>query len=258
MTHSDQIRNAVQITRGDAASPVILVCEHANNHIPAEFADLGLSEAAKRSHVAWDPGARGTALRMSEALQATLVESAVSRLVYDCNRPPEAPDAMPARSEAFAIPGNEGLTDEERAQRTRTYYDPFRRTLAARVSAQTSPIIITIHSFTPIYNGANRDVEIGILHDADARLADAFLRTASDHTDLVVQRNAPYGPEHGVTHTLRTHAIPHGHLNVMIEIRNDLISTETEQEKMATLLCGWTISALSTLGIRLEHTTCKV
>ncbi|WP_299769645.1 N-formylglutamate amidohydrolase [uncultured Tateyamaria sp.] len=257
MAHSNQTENVVQITRGDAASPVVLVCEHASHFIPAVFDDLGLPEAAKRSHIAWDPGARGVALGMSQYLQAALVEAKVSRLVYDCNRPPEAVDAMPAKSEAFAIPGNEGLTTQDHAQRTRSYYSPFHQALAQQIQAHTSPIVITIHSFTPVYDGTVRDVEIGILHDADARLADAFLTTALNNTDLQVQRNAPYGPEHGVTHTLKTHAVPHGHLNVMIEIRNDLIATEAEQLDMANRLSGWTVGALATLGVSLEHTSCK-
>lgn len=258
MADSDQTENVVQITRGDAASPVVLVCEHASHFIPAEFDDLGLSEVAKRSHIAWDPGAHEVASHMSQQLQAVLVESKVSRLVYDCNRPPDAPDAMPANSEAFAIPGNEGLTTQDRAQRTQAFYDPFRRSLTTQINARKHPVIITIHSFTPVYNGAVRDVEIGILQDDDARLADAFLNLAPRHTDLRVQRNAPYGPEHGVTHTLKTHAVPHGHLNLMIEIRNDLIATDTAQLEMATLLSRWTVDALATLGVSLEHTSCKV
>ncbi|GGX51164.1 N-formylglutamate amidohydrolase [Tateyamaria omphalii] len=258
MAHSNQIENVVQITRGDAASPVVLVCEHASHLIPDEFDNLGLPEAAKRSHIAWDPGAHEVASHMSQHLQAVLVESKISRLVYDCNRPPEAPDAMPARSEAFAIPGNEGLTKQDRAQRAQAFYDPFRRSLATQINARKCPVIITIHSFTPVYNGTVRDVEIGILQDDDGRLADAFLNAAPRHTDLRVQRNAPYGPEHGVTHTLKTHAVPQRHLNVMIEIRNDLIATESAQLEMATLFSRWAVDALATLGVSLEHTSCKV
>ncbi|WP_299743264.1 N-formylglutamate amidohydrolase [uncultured Tateyamaria sp.] len=257
MAHSNQTENVVQITRGDAASSMVLVCEHASHFIPSEFDDLGLPEPARRSHVAWDPGARGVALGMSQYLQAALVEAKVSRLVYDCNRPPEATDAMPAKSEAFAISGNEGLTKQDRAQRAQSYYYPFHHALAEQIQAHTSPIIITIHSFTPVYNGFARDVEVGILHDADARLADAFLTTAPNHTDLQVQRNAPYGPEHGVTHTLKTHAVPHGYLNVMIEIRNDLITTGSTQLDMAKTLSSWAVDALATLGVSLEQTSCK-
>lgn len=243
---ADQV---VQVINSTGASPVLLVCEHASNYIPTQLDGLGLTEDAKQSHAAWDIGASAVALQMSKLLDAPLVQSCVSRLVYDCNRPPEAPDAMPFKSEAFSIPGNTDLSEQDRAERAQQYYFPFRDALAAQIAGMTAPVMVTIHSFTPVYNGTPRDVEIGILHDDDTRLADAFLQTAQSHTDLRVMRNAPYGPEHGVMHTLKQHALPAGHLNVMIEIRNDLIDTPADQTQMAQLLAAWTADALQAGGV---------
>lgn len=234
----------VEVARCDGRSPIILVCEHASPYIPTVFRDLGISPAARGSHVAWDPGAMAVAEAMSLAFDATLVSSLVSRLVYDLNRPPKAPSAMPVRSEAFDVPGNRDLTDAERRARVSGYYTPFRDRLASEIAGRTDPIIVTIHSFTPIFNGQTRDVEIGILHDSDSRLADAMLQLETKHD---VRRNAPYGPKDGVTHTLKEHAIAHGHLNVMIEIRNDLIADEASQAAMAQTLAGWIEQALKSV-----------
>lgn len=255
MNTSFSAENAVSVTRGDAASQIVLACEHASHHVPAEFDDLGLSEAARHSHAAWDPGALGVAARMSDALDATLVSATTSRLVYDCNRPPEAADAMPVRSEVFDVPGNASLSDAERARRVAAYYTPFHDALARALARHSAPTLVTIHSFTPVYHGTTRAVEIGILHDSDARLADAFLSAAPRHTAARVERNAPYGPEHGVTHTLKVHAIPQGRLNVMIEVRNDLIATEDQQADMAATLSDWTRDALALTS---EGVPCKV
>ena len=98
-------------------APALLLCEHASNAIPAAYGDLGLDAEAMTSHAAWDPGALDLAQRISQDWGLPLVYGAVSRLVYDCNRPPEAPDAIPARSEMYAIPGNRDLTDASRAAR---------------------------------------------------------------------------------------------------------------------------------------------
>ncbi|MGV6849398.1 MAG: N-formylglutamate amidohydrolase [Marinibacterium sp.] len=239
--------DVVDVRNAQARSDIVLVCEHAGRFIPSDLNDLGLSEAARRSHVAWDPGALGVAAALSARLDAVLFASTVSRLVYDCNRPPHAPDAMPAQSEAYAIPGNANLTEKDRANRADRYYHPFRRRLAEQVANRSHPILVTIHSFTPVYHGRRRDVEIGILHDTDSRLADALLDRTGPH---VIRRNEPYGPEDGVTHTLKEHALPGGHLNVMIEIRNDLIETEADQADMAALLARWITDALEKLGVR--------
>jgi predicted N-formylglutamate amidohydrolase len=237
----------VEVSRSAAQSRIVLVCEHASFNIPETLDGLGASSAARHSHAAWDPGAMAVAELMSRDLDASLVASNVSRLVYDCNRPPGAPDAMPERSEVFEIPGNVGLTDEEKQARIARYYTPFRQTLASEIARRTDPVIVTIHSFVPVYNGERRDVEIGILHDRDSVLADAMLRVA-DQT-YVVRRNAPYGPQDGVTHTLKEHAIKRGYLNVMIEMRNDLVADEAGQAAIAKTLTAWVRQALETLGV---------
>ncbi|NSX54538.1 N-formylglutamate amidohydrolase [Parasulfitobacter algicola] len=245
-----KIKNSYDIVRvvnADATSRVVLVCEHASRFIPDHLDHLGLSQKDRDSHAAWDPGALVIAERLSKSLNAKLVISGVSRLVYDCNRPPDAPDAMPDRSELIEIPGNKGLDVIARAHRAARYYEPFRTTLAQTIAATSAPIIMTIHSFTPVYHGEKRDVDIGILHDSDMRLANALLDIAPKHTHLQVRRNQPYGPEHGVTHTLKEHAISGGHLNVMLEIRNDLIITQHDQAEMAEMLAAWLTAALAHL-----------
>jgi predicted N-formylglutamate amidohydrolase len=235
--------NISQTVNPNGSSAVVLVCEHATHFIPDAFQSLGLSPQDCKSHVAWDPGAAAVSNRLSQLLDAVLVNGVVSRLVYDCNRPPSAPSAMPVSSEVIDIPGNQGLSNVDKAARVQKYYEPFRACLADVILKTDNPIIVTIHSFTPTYNGKKRDVEIGILHDSDTRLADALLRSVADHTACIVQRNVPYGPEHGVTHTLIEHAIPAGHLNVMFEIRNDLIATQDQQHAMAKTITTWLIDA---------------
>ena len=90
---------AVGIENAAAKGDVLLVCEHASATIPQKFGTLGLLPEVLSSHAAWDPGALAVARLLSEKLDATLVYQRFSRLVYDCNRPPESPSAMPVKSE---------------------------------------------------------------------------------------------------------------------------------------------------------------
>ncbi|MEM8812583.1 MAG: N-formylglutamate amidohydrolase [Pseudomonadota bacterium] len=233
---------APRVENPEGRHPVLLVCEHASARLPDEYGRLGLQAAALESHIAWDPGALDTARRLSTILDAPLVYSTVSRLIYDCNRPAGAETAMPERSEDTVVPGNVGLTDAERRARVERFYRPFEALLSDTLTARPGPsVLATVHSFTPVYRGHAREVEIGILHDTDSRLADALLEVAAGFN---IQRNAPYGPADGVTHTLRRHALPQGFLNVMFEIRNDLIGTLGQCAKMAETLAGWLESAL--------------
>jgi predicted N-formylglutamate amidohydrolase len=237
--------DVVRTANPGGSHPVILICEHASARIPPEFHDLGLGADALTSHIAWDPGAMETALALSGMLDAPLVYSTISRLVYDCNRPPESSAAMPERSEIYHVPGNRGLTDAERQERVETYYRPFERAIEAILDARgASSVLVTVHSFTPVFNGRRRDVEIGILHDDDRRLADAVLRIADGYD---IRRNEPYGPADGVTHTLRRHALARNLLNLMIEIRSDLVATPDQCLEMAAHLARWLDAALASI-----------
>lgn len=241
----------VEVFNREGAGPFVLACDHASHQIPAEFGNLGLDPALLQAHIAWDPGARGVAKELARILDAPLILPRVSRLVHDCNRPAGSADAVPVKSDIFEIPGNRDLTPEQRQDRGRRFYAPFHDTLHAilqsQISAGRAPILVTIHSYTPVYQGTVRAVELGIVHDEDARFADAILTIAGNNAELVAGRNDPYGPEDGVTHTLRVHALPLGLLNVMIEIKNDLIRDEPAQIRMARRLSGYLNEALASM-----------
>jgi predicted N-formylglutamate amidohydrolase len=149
---------------------------------------------------------------------------------------------MPEVSEIFEIAGNRGMSSAERQARVDEIYQPFRQSLAATIKARSNAgrdtVIVTTHSFTPVYKGVSRRVEVGILHDRDTRLADQMLGFAAQRRQFAMGRNEPYGPEDGVTHTLREHGLANGLMNVMIEVRNDLIRDETGQGVMAGFLAG--------------------
>lgn len=218
-------------------SRILLVCEHASNHIPDRYNDLGLDAAAKHSHAAWDIGAQSISEKLSDALDAKLVMSGVSRLVYDCNRPPRAHDAMPAKSELITIPGNSNLSAEDKQERIQTVYEPFKKLLSDTIqSCRYRPILVTIHSFTALYYGKLRDAEVGIIHEEDNRLAVKMVQLAQAHTDFKVSLNEPYSKSDGVAHTLDVYGTRNGLINVMIEVRNDLLETTDQQNEITRIL----------------------
>lgn len=235
---------AAEVVNPKGSAPVCLVCEHASAAIPSSLGDLGLADSDRYSHAVWDIGAEALARELSSRLDAPLVLARVSRLVYDCNRPPERGDAMPSRTETIEIPGNRDLTPDARAIRTREVYDVFHATLDAALDGFASaPALVTIHSFTPQWFGQPRRTELGLLHDADPALARAMLTFADPgfRTEL----NQPYSAADGVTHTLARHATARGLRNVMIEVRNDLLSNASQVTRMAENLQHMLSAALA-------------
>ncbi|MGB0843517.1 MAG: N-formylglutamate amidohydrolase [Alphaproteobacteria bacterium] len=227
----------VRLIEGASDAPFLFVCEHASNHIPTEFEQLGISDEVAVSHIAWDVGGDAITRQLADTFNSPAVLSNISRLVYDCNRPPEAVDSMPEKSEIFTVPGNLGLSGDQRAERVKKYYSPFKQQVAdALASFDVEPVLVTIHTFTPVYKSKKRDVRLGILHDDDTRFADCMLNAAANQGVAGTQRNQPYGPADGVTHTLKVHGISNGLANVMIEIRNDLTRTDEQCREQAHML----------------------
>jgi predicted N-formylglutamate amidohydrolase len=218
-------------------SPFVLICEHASNTMPKTLGTLGLPEAELTRHIAWDIGAEKVGRLLSRLMDAPLLLQRYSRLAYDCNRPPESPDSIPEMSELTAVPGNRKLSAEDRLARAREVYRPFHDGVSAvldrRAAGGQQSLVVSIHSFTPVYKGKPRSVELGILHDRDTTLSSKLIKS---FPNIDARLNEPYGPKDGVLHTLNLHGFTRGLQHAMIEIRNDLVSTERGQDEWAQRL----------------------
>ena len=218
-------------------SPFVLICEHASRVLPKPLGTLGLPEAERLSHIAWDIGAENVARVLSRLIDAPLLLQRYSRLAYDCNRPPESPDAIPEISELTAIPGNRKLKAADRLARIRDIYRPFHDgvslLLDQRAAQGVKCVLVSIHSFTPVYKGKPRKVELGLLHDRDASLSSRLIKS---FPNVDARLNEPYGPKDGVLHTLNMHGFARGLQHAMIEIRNDLVAHARGQDEWAQRL----------------------
>ena len=234
--------DCVAVERPDGDSAVLLICEHASRALPERFGDLGLSAEALASHIAWDPGALAVSQRMADALDAPLIESCVSRLVIDCNRPLDAPDLVPEISERTVVTGNRGLAANERERRIALSHSPYHAAIEELIDERAARglgnLFIAVHSFTPIYKDVARPWQIGIIHDDDMRLAGPLLDALSAFEEITAGDNEPYSPADRVYYTLERHGRARGLPCVMIEIRNDEIATTRGQRKWADLLIG--------------------
>ena len=217
--------------------PLLLVCEHASDHIPNELNDLGVSSETRMSHAVYDIGAREVAFEISRVLNCPLIISNISRIVIDCNRDPFSPSAVPFKSEVHMIPGNKNITEVEHERRIQCYYNPFHDLVDEYLNSNPDiDSFIAIHSFTPVFFGVDRRVDLGVLFDEDTRLAGLLLDKLTRVKDFRVVPNEPYKPDPKVIHTVKRHAMTRKLPHLMVEIRNSLIRTKANQIKMGNLL----------------------
>ena len=232
----------VRVTNASGPSPFLLIGDHAGNKVPAALGSLGLSAEEMARHIAWDIGISGLGERLSAALDATFIHQAYSRLIVDCNRDPEAPDAIPAVSDGTPIPANRDLDAEARAARVAAIHAPYQDAiaveLARRDAAGVNAILVSLHSFTPAMGGFARPWQIGVLHfGGDTGFALETLRLLQARGDLVVGDNEPYAMD-GIDHTIPRHAFAARRPYVEIEIRQDLLATAGQQAEWSDLLAG--------------------
>src|ERR1700733_2620814 len=223
-------------------SPFLLTCDHYGRLIPRSLGDLGLAESELTRHIAWDIGIAGVAEALSKQLDAHLVAQRYSRLVIDCNRPPAAPSAIPRISEATVIPGNEGLAREAAEERRRAIFDPYHRRIDdiidQRLRDGVPTVLVSLHSFTPVYAGIKRPWHIGTLYHRDTRLPPLLLERLRAEPDLVVGDNEPYAVSDETDYTIPVHGEARGLMNTGIEIRQDLIADPAGQRQWADRLAG--------------------
>ena len=221
-------------------SPFLLTCDHYGRTIPHILGDLGLSASELTRHIAWDPGIAGVAHVLSKHLDAHLIAQRYSRLVIDCNRPPRVSSSIPRISEGTVIPGNERVGRDAAEARRQAIFDPYHRHIAEiidrRLRDSLPTVLVSLHSFTPVYAGIARPWHIGTLYHRDTRLPPLLLKLFRAEADLVVGDNEPYSVSDETDYTIPVHAEARGLMNSGIEIRQDLIADEAGQKKWADRL----------------------
>ncbi|HEX3538403.1 MAG TPA: N-formylglutamate amidohydrolase [Stellaceae bacterium] len=230
----------VRVLNATGKSDFFLTADHAGRAIPRRLGTLGVSETERARHIACDIGIAGVTERLSTLIDATAVLQTYSRLVIDCNREPDHPTSIPAISELTEIPGNRDLTPRDREARRREIFAPYHDRIAALLDARQAEgrrtVLIAMHSFTPVFKGEPRSVEIGVLYNRDDRLARIMLELLRAEPDLVVGDNAPYAITDTSDYTVPVHGECRGLPHVEIEIRQDLIAEPAGQDSWAARL----------------------
>lgn len=214
--------------------------DHAGNGIPERLNRLGLAEAELARHIALDIGVSALGARLAAMLDAPFVEQRYSRLVIDCNRALRSDGSIAVESDGTWVPGNDGLSEEDRLTRNQAIFDPYHRAigecLAARDASGDETILLSLHSFTPAMAGVSRPWQVGVLHGGgEASFALAFLAALQAEPGLVVGDNEPYRMD-DTDYTVPFHAFAALRPYLEIEVRQDELATAEGVERMCDIL----------------------
>ena len=223
------------IVRGE--TPLIVSMPHTGIDIPPDIESGLVSPWLARKDADWWVNCL---YDFAHSLGATVIRTAISRTVIDCNRDPSVASSIPVVSETTEVPGNRDLTASDRAARVAEIFAPYHARIAALLDARQAAgrrtVFVAMHSFTPVFKGESRAMQVGVLYNRDARMARIMLALLRAESDLVVGDNAPYAVSDTSDYGVPVHAERRGLAHVEIEIRQDLIAEEAGQIAWAARL----------------------
>ena len=228
---------AFEVFNPNGTARALILCDHASRLIPRTLGDLGLDDDQRRDHIAWDIGAAVMARAAARALDAPLVLSRYSRLVIDCNRPLESPTSIPERTGGVDVPGNCGLSEDDRRTRAVACFWPYHRAIEALLAERRGPTaILSMHSFTPRPLSGPRPWHAAMVYGRDRSLAGLLLDAMRRDEGLVLGDNEPYRVSEGGDYGIPVYAERAGRPGVLIEVRQDQIEDDARAEQWGRTL----------------------
>ena len=224
---SERARESFEICNDAADGTILFLCDHASNSVPEELGTLGLTRSDFAAHIAYDIGAAALTRVLADRFAGPAILARWSRLVVDLNRGPDDPTVVVQLSDGRIVPGNRQLDRNAVAKRVARYHAPYHKWIESRIARageeRIVPVLVSVHSFTPLWRGRPRPWHIGILWDRDERLAKPLMAELNREGDIVVGDNEPYS---GALENdcLYRHGTMNGLPHALIEVRQDLIA----------------------------------
>ncbi len=224
---------------------VLIIADHASNYLPKENNNLGLPISFLRQHIAFDIGVKELSLDLSNRLKCKVIQGEYSRLLIDLNRDLDDPTIIPEIVDRKIIPGNIKLNKSEIKLRIKKIYNKYHNEIDRTIKTKSVTVILSLHSFNPIFKKKKRFIEFGILSNEDKNLSSIIIGQLRLQK-LNVGDNKPYKGNlfgdsmyrHGLSNKL-----PHA----LIEVRNDLLSNPTKIKRVSRLLHKTIVNSLKKL-----------
>ncbi len=238
MEDERSVHEAFESIVGRPEAPIFLTCEHASEILPDPWL---WSEDDRRligTHWAYDLGAREVTIELAQALNASAVLSRFTRLLIDPNRDESNPDLLRRVADGQAVELNQEVTAQERARRLEAYYRPFHAAVDRALSETAAPVLLSVHTFTPVYEGQIREVELGVLFNRELKAAHG-LGEALSASFSGVAYNEPWSGLDGLIFSAEKHADKYGRCALELEIRQDRAEDPVYRAKLVNVLAEY-------------------
>ena len=213
---------------------ILFIADHASNYIPSSLKDLGLKKNLLNSHIAYDLGVKELCINLANILKSKYIIGEYSRLIIDLNRDKSDPTLIPEIVDRTVIKKNIILNENDKKKRISNIYNRYHQKIKTTIKHDNITILISLHSFNPIFKNKKRNIHFGILSNQDRRLSD-YIITEMKQRKLKIGDNEPY-KGNLIGDTMHKHGLKNNLHHTLIEIRNDLLSSPTKIHRVSLLL----------------------
>lgn len=206
---------------------VILSCEHAGNAIPAQYLPLfGKNKKVLETHRGYDLGAADLFEHLVD-LSDFHDRNNISRLLIDLNRSPHHRSLFSEFSRELPESEKSGLIADP--------YTKYRMEIEKRIGQFLDKghevVHFSIHSFTPVLNGKERNADIAFLYDPSRQTEAIVSRElsryiSSEEPGLRMRLNYPYrGVADGLTKYLRQ-KFTENYMGIEVEVNQKFVAND--------------------------------
>ena len=213
---------------------ILFIADHASNSIPSTLKNLGLKKNLLNSHIAYDLGVKELCISLSNLFNSKYIIGEYSRLIIDLNRGIKDPTLIPEIVDGKIIERNLNLSIYDKKKRISELYNRYHYKIKKTIHQNSITVLISLHSFNPIFKKKKRNIHFGILSNQDRRLSD-YIITEMKRRKLKVGDNEPY-EGNLIGDTMYKHGLKNNLNHTLIEVRNDLLSSPTKIHKVSALL----------------------
>jgi len=232
-----EVSKAVRLVKGDQNSKVLVTCEHASDCLPFGWEWSERDSRLSGTHWMVDLGAESLTCELAKALRVPTVLAGFTRLFCDVNRSENSPTLFSKDADGELIELNSIITQEEKKKRLEVCYRPYHSAIDETLRDYPNVrCIVSMHTFSPIYEGGERMQGVGVLFDKDEKLAHKIAESLQS-INVPILLNEPYSGKNGFMYAASSHAQRFDKYAVEVEVRQDLVCRQEFRDKVVQQLC---------------------
>ena len=212
----------------------VFTAEHASPAIPSTIQKTDVPYL--QTHWAYDIGILPLMELLCKKNHSQGIYTRYSRLWIDTNRAPNQDGLIKTHIETTPLSFNQSLTEQDKQKRILDIHESYHRVISSSIEAhEQPPLLISLHSFTPIWNNHIRTMDVGVLFDRDENLAHICTKLLREE-GFFVEENQPYSGKNGLIYSAHRHGTENNIPYVELEFNQSIICSPQRIERVAVKL----------------------